>query len=88
MDISIAGADIAGGGRSPRLLGIAGTLRRDSLNRKLLAEAAETAAPGAEVEVWDELKLVPPFDEDDEDRPADSVVALHEAIASSGAHRG
>jgi chromate reductase, NAD(P)H dehydrogenase (quinone) len=66
-----------------QLLGIAGSLRHGSLNRRLLGAAAEMAAPYAVLEVWDDLKLVPPFDEDDEDDPAAVVLALRAAIAAA-----
>jgi chromate reductase len=57
-----------------KVLGIPGSLRRDSLNRQLLASVAELAPPGVELEIWDDLKAVPPFDEDDEAGPAPEAV--------------
>jgi chromate reductase len=65
-----------------RVLGISGSIRRDSYNRKLLRAAAELLPPGVELEVWDELKAVPPFDEDDELGPAPAAIeSLREAVA-------
>jgi chromate reductase len=69
-----------------KILGIAGSLRRDSWNRKLLLAAAELLPEDVEFEVWDGLKAVPPFDEDDEGGPAPAAVAqLCEAIAGADA---
>jgi len=65
-----------------RVLGISGSSRRDSYNRKLLRAAGELLPPGVELEVWDELKAVPPFDEDDELGPAPAAIeSLREAVA-------
>jgi chromate reductase len=64
-----------------RVLGISGSLRRDSYNTKLLRAAEELLPPFVELEVWDELKAVPPFDEDDELGPEPaSVASLREAV--------
>ena len=69
-----------------RVLGISGSLRRDSYNTKLLRAAEELLPPFAELTVWDELKAVPPFDEDDELGPTPSAVAsLREAVAEADA---
>src|SRR6266480_4943659 len=69
-----------------RVLGISGSLRRDSYNTKLLRAAEELLPPFAELEIWDELKAVPPFDEDDELGPTcDAVASLREAVAGADA---
>jgi chromate reductase len=68
-----------------RILAIAGSVRRGSYNRKLLHEAQKLAAGDAEIVLWDGLKAVPPFDEDDEDSPPAAVQSLREAIAGSDA---
>jgi chromate reductase len=52
-----------------RILGISGSLRRDSHNTRLLRAAAGLLPPGAELELFDGLKAVAPFDADDEDAP-------------------
>jgi chromate reductase, NAD(P)H dehydrogenase (quinone) len=49
-----------------RVLGISGSLRRDSHNTKLLRAAAQLLPPGAELELWEGLKAVPPYDGDDD----------------------
>jgi chromate reductase len=69
-----------------RVLGISGSLRRDSYNTKLLRAAEELLPPGVALEVWDELKAVPPFDEDDEAGPAPAAVAsLRAAVEAADA---
>jgi chromate reductase len=69
-----------------RVLGIAGSLRKDSWNRKLLLAAAELLPEDIELEIWDGLKAVPPYDEDDDGWPAPSpVAALRDAIARADA---
>jgi chromate reductase len=69
-----------------RILGISGSLRRDSHNTNLLRAAAEASCPDVELELYDGLKEVPPFDEDDEVhvRPV-SVARLNAAIANADA---
>jgi chromate reductase len=62
-----------------RILGISGSLRQDSYNTGLLRTAA-LLAPG-DVELWDGLKAIPPYDEDDEVAPARAVVELRSALA-------
>jgi chromate reductase len=64
-----------------RVLGISGSLRRDSHNSKLLRSAAELLPPGAELEVFEDLKAIPPYDADDEQFVDESVTALRDAIA-------
>jgi len=69
-----------------RILGISGSLRRDSHNTSLLRAAAEVAGPDVELELYEGLKEVPPYDEDDDVhlRPA-SVARLNAAIAAADA---
>jgi chromate reductase len=70
-----------------RVLGISGSLRRGSHNTKLLRAAGEIAEQqGAEFELFDGLKAIPPFDEDDDvgSGPA-PVAALRNAIADADA---
>jgi len=67
-----------------KVLAIAGSVRRDSWNRKLLENAAELLPAGAEL--WDGLKEVPPYDEDDDVQPVPAPVArLRAAIAGADA---
>ena len=64
-----------------RILGISGSLRRDSYNTGLLRTAAQLAP--VDVELWDGLKAIPPYDADDESDPAPAVVELRSALAGA-----
>jgi chromate reductase len=69
-----------------RVLGISGSLRRDSHNTSLLRAAAEAAGPDLELELYDGLKQIPPYDEDDDVRPRPAEVArLSAAIEEADA---
>ncbi len=70
-----------------KVLGISGSLRRDSHNTKLLATAGEMfEAAGLEFETYAGLKLVPPYDEDDDVEPAPAAAAhLRAAVAGADA---
>ncbi len=69
-----------------RVLGISGSLRRDSYNSKLLRAAARRMPDGLELELWDGLKAIPPYDEDDDGESAPAAVeALRAAIAGADA---
>lgn len=69
-----------------RILGISGSLRRDSHNTSLLRAAAEAAGPDVELELYEGLKEIPPFDEDDDVHPRPlSVARLNHAIESADA---
>jgi len=69
-----------------RVLGISGSLRAASLNRRLLLAAAAALPPGAELELFDGLAAVPPYDEDaDVDPPHPAVARLRAAIAGADA---
>lgn len=65
-----------------RILGISGSLRDGSHNTALLRAAARLLPPGVELEVYDGLRDLPPFDADRDVEPPDPGVArLREAIA-------
>jgi chromate reductase len=69
-----------------RVLGISGSLRRDSYNSGLLRAAADVLPPGDELEVFDSLKAIPPYDADDDlDDGPDPVQRLRDAIAQADA---
>jgi chromate reductase len=53
-----------------KILGVSGSLRADSHNTALLRCAARHLPEGVELEVWDGLRGVPPYDEDDDVDPA------------------
>ena len=68
-----------------RVLGISGSLRRDSYNTKLLRAAGELLLDDVEFVIWDGLKAVPPYDEDDEADPPAGVAELRDAVAGADA---
>jgi chromate reductase len=68
-----------------RILAVSGSLRRDSHNTRLLRAAAQQLPPGVELELYDDLKQVPPFDEDDEASPATEVMQWRKAIDGADA---
>src|ERR671937_1263866 len=68
------------------VIAFSGSLRRDSYNAKLLRAAARLLPDGAELELWDRLREVPPYDEDDDVEPTPAAVAaLRAAIAGADA---
>src|SRR5690242_4634209 len=65
-----------------RILGISGSLRRDSYNTALLRHAGNLfETEGAQFELYTGLREVPPFDEDEEVNAPHAVVRLRAAIA-------
>jgi len=69
-----------------RILAISGSLRRDSHNTRLLRAAAKLLPPGVELELFDGLRAVPPYDEDlDGDSAPAGVERLRRAIARADA---
>jgi chromate reductase len=69
-----------------RVLGISGSLRRESHNTRLLRVAAELVPPPAELELFVGLKDGPPYDEDDDgDLAPAGARRLRGAIAAADA---
>jgi chromate reductase len=69
-----------------RVLGISGSLRRDSLNSALLRAAAERLPAGAELVEFERLREIPPYDSDVEDEGTPAVVEeLREAVRGADA---
>jgi chromate reductase len=68
-----------------RILGLSGSLRRDSHNSRLLAAAGTLLPSGVELVVFDQLAAIPPYNEDDEHHTAPAVDALKAAIAGADA---
>ena len=69
-----------------KVLAISGSLRSDSHNGKLVLAAAEHFPQDVEVEIWDGLRSVPPYDEDDDGDTAPVAVArMRAAIAGADA---
>src|SRR4029079_12784085 len=74
------------GVKNMKVLGISGSLRRDSHNRGLLLEAAQSFPAGVELELYDGLKDLPHYDQDDDVEPTPpEVQALRDAIAGADA---
>jgi chromate reductase len=71
-----------------RILALSGSLRRDSYNTALARAAAELVPDGVEVDLYDDLGNVPPYDQDldheDLDAPA-PVRSLREQIEAADA---
>ena len=66
----------------PLILGLSGSLRKQSHNTALLRAAGAQLPPGIQFEVYDSLREIPPYDADRDLEPADAAVArLREAIA-------
>lgn len=69
-----------------RVLGLSGSLRRDSRNRALLRAAAAALPPGADLVEWDRIAELPAYDEDLDAAPVpEPVRALREAVAAADA---
>jgi chromate reductase len=69
-----------------RVLAISGSLRRDSHNTALLRTAAELLPPSVELEFFDGLKLVEPYDQDeDAGHGPEGARRLRDAISSADA---
>jgi chromate reductase len=67
-----------------RILGIAGSLRRESYNRAALRAATELAPEGAAIETF-ELDGIPGFNQDDEQQPPAKVTELKRRIREADA---
>ena len=68
-----------------RILGISGSLRRGSHNRRLLRAAASTLPSGVDLVEWDGLAGLPAFDEDLETTPPEPVQAFLDAVEEADA---
>ncbi len=69
-----------------RVLGISGSLRDASYNTKLLRVAGRLLPDDVEFTVWDGLKAVPPYDEDDDRDPVpEGAQRFRDAIAGADA---
>lgn len=69
-----------------RVLGITGSLRRDSYNHALLREAAERLPAGAELVEFERLGEIPPYDADLEaDATPAAVAELRQAMREADA---
>src|SRR5579872_3253940 len=68
-----------------RVLAISGSLRRLSYNGGLLRAAAEHAPEDVEVEIYDELESLAPYNEDRENDRPETVEALMAKIEDADA---
>jgi chromate reductase len=68
-----------------RILAISGSLRRASHNTALLRAAAAMAPEGVDVELFEGLERIPPFNEDLESDPPAEVARLREEIGAADA---
>jgi chromate reductase, NAD(P)H dehydrogenase (quinone) len=69
-----------------RILAISGSLRRESLNTKLLLASEELLPADSELVFYEELESVPPYNEDrDTDEAPVAAARLREAIAEADA---
>jgi chromate reductase len=69
-----------------RVLGISGSVRRDSYNSALLRAAAERLPAGVELVEYERLRDVPPYDADvDTEGASEAVEDLRKAIRSADA---
>ena len=69
-----------------RVLGISGSLRRDSHNTNLLRAVADRLPPELELDVYEGLRELPPYDFDADVEPAPAAVQdLRDAIADADA---
>ena len=67
-----------------RILGIAGSLRRESYNRAALRAATQLVPEGASIEIF-ELEGIPGFNQDEEQNPPAKVVELKRRIREADA---
>jgi chromate reductase len=69
-----------------RVLAISGSLRRGSHNTALLRAAGDLLGPQDGLELWEGLRDVPPYDQDDdvEEAPA-AAASLRDAVAKADA---
>lgn len=68
-----------------RVLGVAGSLRGDSCNRKLLEAAARHLPERVEMVVYERVREIPPFDQDEEIEQPPTVTDFKQAIERADA---
>ena len=65
-----------------RVLAISGSLRRGSNNTALLRALREEAQSDVEVEIWNGLKEIPPYDGDEDLVPGPEKVEAFRSLSS------
>ncbi len=68
-----------------RILGIAGSLRKQSFNRGALLAAQQLAPKDASIEIYENLGDIPPFNQDQEATPPPVVIEFKKAIKAADA---
>jgi chromate reductase, NAD(P)H dehydrogenase (quinone) len=69
-----------------KILAISGSLRSGSYNTALLRALGDEAPAGIDVELWEGLKSIPPYDADDDVVPGpDAVEAFRELVREADA---
>ena len=71
--------------RKIKIFGISGSLRKNSFNTAALKTAVSLAPENAEIEVFEKLGEIPPFNQDLEQTPPDVVKELKERIRAADA---
>lgn len=66
------------------ILGIAGSLRKESFNRMALKAAQQLVPADTHIEVFD-LRGIPPFNQDEEKNPPDAVTEFKQRIRAADA---
>ena len=72
-------------GNSIRILGIAGSLRKDSYNKAALRAATLLVPEGAEIEIFELDGGIPGFNQDDEQDPPAKIAELKKKIREADA---
>lgn len=67
-----------------RILGVAGSLRKESYNRSALRAATKLVPEGAEIEIF-ELDGIPGFNQDEEQNPPERVAELKRKVREADA---
>jgi chromate reductase len=68
-----------------KILAVSGSLSAGSHNGALLRASSEEAPRNVEIERWNGLKAIPPFDQDDELDPSLAVQTFRDAVMSADA---
>lgn len=68
-----------------KILGIAGSLRKNSYNRAALRAAVSLLPNNTKLEIYDSLADIPPFNADYESNPPDSVRKLKKMVKNADA---
>jgi chromate reductase, NAD(P)H dehydrogenase (quinone) len=70
---------------SVKILGLSGSLRKDSYNSAALRAAQQLVPAGAELEIFEKLREIPLFDQDQEKSPAPAVADLKSRVRQADA---